>query len=539
MRTKEQNSQLAQLLFPNVKQVPKDILKKYPERKTKGMVLRFAPSPTGFIHIGNVYTGLTCTKLANQTEGVSILRIEDTDKEREVEGGVSQIVNGLKWFGIEFDEGMLGEENERGDYGPYIQSKRLDIYKVFVKDLVSKGYAYPCFLKEDELESIREKQKELGVRTGCYRKWAKWRDASLEEIKEILDKGEDFVVRLYSTGDSEKTFNMKDLVKGGVTLRENDMDAILLKSDGYPTYHLAHPIDDTLMRITHVVRGDEWFSSLPLHVELFEKLGFDLLPYAHLSPLMKSEDGNRRKLSKRKDPEFAVSYYIEKGYPKKGILEYLLNIANSNFYDWRIQNPEKDIAEFELKLEKYNSSGALFDVVKLNNICKDYIATLTAEEVYNKALKWAKEFDKEIYSLMQENKDYCIEIFNIERTGDKIRKDLIKFEDVRGQLVIFFDSLLEKENTEDISGRVKEEVQVDILKKYLEVFDPEDTQEQWFEKIREISKEFNFEKVGDVAMVIRVAITRRTRTPDLYEIINVLGEEKVRDRVQKYIELMV
>jgi glutamyl-tRNA synthetase len=539
MRTKEQNSQLAQLLFPNVKQVPKDILKKYPERKTKGMVLRFAPSPTGFIHIGNVYTGLTCTKLANQTEGVSILRIEDTDKEREVEGGVSQIVNGLKWFGIEFDEGMLGEENERGDYGPYIQSKRLDIYKVFVKDLVSKGYAYPCFLKEDELESIREKQKELGVRTGCYRKWAKWRDASLEEIKEILDKGEDFVVRLYSTGDSEKTFNMKDLVKGGVTLRENDMDAILLKSDGYPTYHLAHPIDDTLMRITHVIRGDEWFSSLPLHVELFEKLGFDLLPYAHLSPLMKSEDGNRRKLSKRKDPEFAVSYYIEKGYPKKGILEYLLNIANSNFYDWRIQNPEKDIAEFELKLEKYNSSGALFDVVKLNNICKDYIATLTAEEVYNKALKWAKEFDKEIYSLMQENKDYCIEIFNIERTGDKIRKDLIKFEDVRGQLVIFFDSLLEKENTEDISGRVKEEVQVDILKKYLEVFDPEDTQEQWFEKIREISKEFNFEKVGDVAMVIRVAITRRTRTPDLYEIINVLGEEKVRDRVQKYIELMV
>jgi glutamyl-tRNA synthetase len=539
MRTKEQNSQLAQLLFPNVKQVPKDILKKYPERKTKGMVLRFAPSPTGFIHIGNVYTGLTCTKLANQTEGVSILRIEDTDKEREVEGGVSQIVNGLKWFGIEFDEGMLDEENERGDYGPYIQSKRLDIYKVFVKDLVSKGYAYPCFLKEDKLESIREKQKELGVRTGCYGKWAKWRDASLDEIKEMLDKEEPFVVRLYSTGDSEKTFNMKDLVKGGVTLRENDMDAILLKSDGYPTYHLAHPIDDTLMRITHVIRGDEWFSSLPLHVELFEKLGFDLLPYAHLSPLMKSEDGNRRKLSKRKDPEFAVSYYIEKGYPKKGILEYLLNIANSNFYDWRIQNPEKDIAEFELKLEKYNSSGALFDVVKLNNICKDYIATLTADEVYNKALKWTKEFDKEIYSLMQENKDYCIKIFNIERTGDKIRKDLIKFEDVRVQLTIFFDSLLEKENTEDISGRVKEEVQVDILKKYLEVFDPEDTQEQWFEKIREISKEFNFEKVGDVAMVIRVAITRRTRTPDLYEIINVLGEEKVRDRVQKYIELMV
>jgi glutamyl-tRNA synthetase len=539
MRTKEQNIQLAQRLFPNVTETPADVLEKYPERKVKGMVLRFAPSPTGFMHIGNVFTGLTCTKLANQTDGVSILRIEDTDKEREVENGVFQIVKGLKGFGIEFDEGMLDEENESGDYGPYMQSRRLGIYKVFVKDLISKGFAYPCFLKEEELEEIREKQKELNVRTGCYGKWAKFRDTSLQQIGEMLDREEEFVIRLYSTGDSEKTFDFKDLVKGGVTLRENDMDAVLLKSDGYPTYHLAHPIDDRLMRITHVIRGDEWFSSLPLHVELFEKLGFDLLPYAHLSPLMKSEDGNRRKLSKRKDPEFAVSYYIEKGYPKKGILEYLLNIANSNFYDWRIQNPEKDIEEFELKLEKYNSSGALFDVVKLNNICKDYIATLTAEEVYNKALKWAKEFDKEIYSLMEENKDYCIEIFNIERTGDKIRKDLVKFEDIREQLTIFFDELLEKEEVEDVSGRVEQEKQVEILNKYLEVFNVKDGQEQWFEKIRDISKQFGFEKVGNVAMVLRVAVTHRTRTPDLYQIMNVLGEEKVRERVQRYVDIMI
>lgn len=539
MRTKEQNLQLAQLLFPKVKEVPEEILKKYPERKTKGMVLRFAPSPTGFIHIGNVYTGLTCTKLANQTEGVSILRIEDTDKEREIEGGVSQIVNGLKGFGIEFDEGMLDEEKERGDYGPYIQSKRLDIYKVFVKDLVSKGYAYPCFLKEEELEGIREKQKELNIKTGCYGKWAKWRDASLEDIQKMLDKDEPFVIRLYSTGDSEKTFDMKDLVKGGVTLRKNDMDAILLKSDGYPTYHLAHPIDDTLMRITHVIRGDEWFSSLPLHVELFNKLGFDPLPYAHLAPLMKSEDGKKRKLSKRKDPEFAVSYYIEKGYPKKGIIEYLLNIANSNFYDWRIQNPEKDIKEFELKLEKYNSSGALFDVVKLNDICKDYIATLTAEEVYDKALNWAKQFDKEIYSLMKENKEYCIKILNIERTGDKIRKDLVKFEDVRDQLTIFFDELLQEEEIEDISQRVSKEKQKEILEKYLNIFDIEDSQEKWFGKIRKLTEQLAIEKVGDVAMVLRVAITHKTRTPDLYEIIKVLGKEKVLERVHNYSDTMV
>jgi len=339
MRTKEQNEQLAQLLFPEVRDCPEDVLSRYPERETKGMVLRFAPSPTGFMHIGNVYTGLVCTKLANQTEGVSILRIEDTDKGREIKNGTTQIVTGLKGFGVEFDEGMVNETEENGEYGPYLQSERLDIYKVFAKDLVSKGYAYPCFMKEEELEEMRKKQEALKVATGSYGKWAKWRDADLEDIKMKLDEKEEFVIRLYSTGDPEKSFNFKDLIKGGVTLRENNMDAVLLKSDGYPTYHLAHPIDDILMRITHVIRGDEWFSSLPLHIELFNKLGFDLLPYAHVSPLMKSEDGKKRKLSKRKDPEFAVSYYIERGYPKKGILEYLLNIANSNFYDWRIQKP--------------------------------------------------------------------------------------------------------------------------------------------------------------------------------------------------------
>jgi glutamyl-tRNA synthetase len=329
------------------------------------------------------------------------------------------------------------------------------------------------------------------------------------------------------------------LVKGDVTLRENDMDAILLKSDGYPTYHLAHPIDDTLMRITHVIRGDEWFSSLPLHVELFEKLGFDLLPYAHLAPLMKSEGGKRRKLSKRKDPEAAVFYYIEKGYPKKGIIEYLLNIANSSFYDWRKQNPEKDIEEFELKLEKYNGSGALFDVVKLNDICKNYIATLTAEEVYNKALEWSKQFDEEIYSLMKENKEYCIKIFSIERMGDKVRKDLVKFEDVRNQLTIFFDELLREEEIEDISEKVSKEKQGEIFEKYLDIFDIEDSQAEWFGKIRELTDEVGIEKVGDVAMVIRVAITHKTRTPDLYEIIEVLGEEKVLERIHNYIDTVV
>jgi len=539
MRTKEQNEQLAQLLFPEVKESPEDVLSRYPERQTEGMILRFAPSPTGFMHIGNVYSGLVCTKLAKQTNGVSILRIEDTDKNREIENGVTQIVKGLKGFGIEFDEGMISEEESKGDYGPYLQSKRLDIYKVFAKDLVSKGYAYPCFLKGEELEEMREKQEELKVATGCYGKWAKWRDAEIEDIKHKLESGEEFVVRLYSSGDPEKAFDFKDLIKGGVTLRENNMDAVLLKSDGYPTYHFAHPIDDTLMGITHVIRGDEWFSSLPLHVELFDKLGFDLLPYAHFTPLMKSEEGKKRKLSKRKDPEAAVSYYIERGYPREGIIEYLLNIANSNFYDWRIQNPDKNPDEFELKFDKFNSSGALFDVVKLDNICKNYIATLSAEEVYNSALQWAKDFDEEIASLLEENKEHCIAIFNIERTGEKIRKDLVKFQDVRDQMAIFFDDLLSKEGVPDITERVGEEDQKAILTKYLEIFEIGDSSDEWFDKIKNLSKDLGFEKVGDVAMVLRVAITHRTQTPDLYQVIRVLGEEKVRERIKNYLDLMI
>jgi len=539
MRTKEQNEQLAQLLFPEVKDCPEDVLSRYPERETKGMVLRFAPSPTGFMHIGNVYTGLVCTKLANQTEGISVLRIEDTDKEREIKNGITQIVTGLRGFGVEFDEGMVNETEERGQYGPYLQSKRLDIYKVFAKYLVSKGYAYPCFMKEEELEKMRKTQEELKVATGCYGKWAKWRDAGMEDIKKKLENGESFVIRLYSTGNPEKSFNFKDLIKGGVTLRENNMDAVLLKSDGYPTYHLAHPIDDTLMRITHVIRGEEWFSSLPLHIELFNKLGFDLLPYAHVSPLMKSEGGKKRKLSKRKDPEAAVSYYIERGYPKKGILEYLLNIANSNFYDWRIQNPDKSLDEFELKFEKFNSSGALFDIVKLDNICKNYIATLSAEEVYNNALQWARDFDEEIAKLLEGNREYCIAIFDIERTGDKVRKDIVKFEDVRNQMTMFFDELLSKEDVADIAERVREEDQKVILTKYLEIFEIGDSPDQWFEKIRNLSKDLGFEKVGEVAMVLRVAITHRTQTPDLYQVIKVLGEEKVRERIKNYLDLMV
>lgn len=541
MRTEEQNIQLAEMLFPKTKKTAKDVFNSFPKRKLKEgeMVLRFAPSPTGFIHIGNIYTGMICVKFAKQSNGVSILRIEDTDKEREIENGMTMIVEGLKGFGVEFDEGMISEDKWHGVYGPYIQSKRLDIYEVFAKELVSKGLAYPCFLTEEELEDMRKKQSELNVRTGCYGKWSIWRDADINDIQERINKGEIFAIRLYSRGNYDNTFELEDLTKGRVTIRENDMDAILLKSDHFPTYHFAHPIDDTLMGITHVLRGDEWFSSVALHIEIFNALGFTYLPYAHLSPLMKMDDGKKRKLSKRKDPEFAVSYYLKKGYPKEGLLEYLLNIANSNFYDWRKQNPNNSLEEFQLRFEKFNKAGAIFDIVKLNDVCKEYLATLKAEEVYQMALDWSKEFDEKIFNLLSKNKDYCIRIFNIERTGEKVRKDLVKLEDVEEQLTIFFDELLEKKEVEDISDKVEVKTQREIVRMYLESFNFKDSLDEWFDKVKKIAMDLDISKVGDVAMVLRVALTHRTKSPDLYQTIQVLGDEKIRERLEKYLARMI
>ena len=555
MRTEEENIRIANILFKDVSETPEDVEKKYPKRDTKEgqFILRFAPSPTGFLHIGGVYMSLVSRLLADQSNGIYILRIEDTDKTREVENGVEKIVEGLASFGIGFDEGMTSEDTWVGDFGPYIQSKRLDIYRVYAKYMVSKGLAYPCFITEEELEEIRKKQEQIGVRTGYYGQWAKWRDASISDIQKELEANKPFAIRLYSTGSIENSFSFTDLIKGKVTLRENDMDTVLLKSDGFPTYHFAHPIDDHLMGITHVTRGDEWFASLPLHLEIFKKLGFDIPQYCHFAPLMKLEsDGkSRRKLSKRKDPEADVAYYINHGYPKEGVKEYLLNIANSNYYDWKIQNPKKEDSEFVLRLDKFNKAGALFDIVKLNDMCKEYISTLTASQVYDLSLGWAEDYDPDIAMLLKENKEYCIKIFNIERTGTRIRKDLVKFEDVKSQLDIFFDELLNSEPVENISDKVGVDMQAQILGEYLKQYDPNDDQIEWFEKIKKIGKDFGYtsdrkeyEKepdrykgmIGDVAMVVRVAVTHRTKSPDLYQVMKVLGLEKVIERIKQYIE---
>ncbi len=550
MRTVEENKLIADLLFSNVKESVDDILKKYPKRQLNEdqLVLRFAPSPTGFVHIGSIYAALINEKLVRQTNGIFIFRAEDTDKEREIANGIEVLVEGIKGFDIKIDEGALSFDKEIGEYGPYIQSKRVEIYKVFAKDLVSKGLAYPCFSTIEELSAIRELQTEKGLRTGYYGEWAKWRDASVEEIKEQLEDGKPFVIRLHSKGNIENKINIKDLIKGSVTLSENDMDSVLLKSDGLPTYHFAHPIDDTLMEISFVLRGDEWLASQPLHMEIFAALGFEQLQYGHISPLMKLENGGKRKLSKRKDPEADVAYYVKEGYPIGAVKEYLLNIANSNFYDWRIQNPNKDIDEFELKLEKFNKAGALFDMTKLSDVCKEYVSKLSSEELYKLTLSWAKKYNKEIEGKLVNHKDYAINILNIEREGSKIRKDIAKYSDTVSLLEIFFDDMYEKLPKESLE--MDKGLQREILEDFLDVFYPGDAVDEWFGKIKNIAtkrgfstdykeyekdpKKFNG-KVGDIAMVLRVAITGKRQTPDLYQTIQVMGESRVRERVKGYI----
>ncbi|MFA5622729.1 MAG: glutamate--tRNA ligase [Candidatus Dojkabacteria bacterium] len=550
MRTVEENKLIADLLFSNVKESVGDILKKYPKRKLNEdqLVLRFPPSPTGFVHIGSIYAALINEKLVRQTNGIFIFRAEDTDKEREIANGIEVLVEGIKGFDIKIDEGALSFDKEIGEYGPYIQSKRVEIYKVFAKDLVSKGLAYPCFSTIEELSAIRELQTEKGLRTGYYGEWAKWRDASVEEIKEQLEDGKPFVIRLHSKGNIKNKINIKDLIKGGITLSENDMDSVLLKSDGLPTYHFAHPIDDTLMDISFVLRGDEWLPSQPLHMEIFSALGFDQLQYGHISPLMKLENGGKRKLSKRKDPEADVAYYVKEGYPIGAVKEYLLNIANSNFYDWRIQNPNEDIDKFELKLEKFNKAGALFDISKLNDVCKEYISKLSGEEVYEMTLSWAKRYNREIGEMLVNHRDYAINIFNIEREGSKIRKDIAKYSDTVSLLEIFFDDMYE--NMPKDTLEMEKGLQREILEDFLDVFYPGDAVDEWFGKIKNIAtkrgfstdykeyekdpKKFNG-KVGDIAMVLRVAITGKRQTPDLYQTIQVMGESRVRERVKGYI----
>ena len=544
---------LADLIFPDSKEISY-YEEKYPKRDLKegAIVTRFAPSPTGFVHIGGLYQSLIAKKLANQTEGVFFLRIEDTDQKREVENGVTDIVNSLKDFGLEPDEGMISETEEKGNYGPYKQSKRKDIYQAYAKYLIEQGKAYPCFCTPEEGEEIRKKQEEGKIRPGYYGVWAKCRHLTVEEMVEKIKNGEKYIIRFKSPGREDKKIKHKDVIKGNVEFPENDQDIVIIKADGLPTYHFAHAVDDHLMGTTHVIRGDEWLSSVPLHLQLFHELGFKPPKYAHIAPIMKNDNGNKRKLSKRKDPEAAVSYYEEQGIPKEAVKEYLLNIANSTFENWRRANPDKSIEEFQLQLNKMSVSGALFDMVKLLDVGKTVISKFTAEKVYEEALKWAKRHDEELEKVL-EDKDYSLKVFAIERGNKKPRKDIAKWSDVKENIEYMYDELFYSKDQyypyQIINN--KEEIEK-ILTLYMEkYYDDNDDKQGWFDKIKELSGELGYAKevkefkenpgkytahVGDVSTVLRVALTSRTNTPDMYEIMKVLGKDKIEERFKKAIE---
>ncbi len=540
---------LANLIFPEAKEISY-YEEKYPERNLRegAIVTRYAPSPTGSMHIGGLYQGLISIKLAKQTEGIFFLRIEDTDQKREVEDAITGIVNSFKDFGLEIDEGMITETEEKGIYGPYKQSLRKEIYQSYAKYLIEQGKAYPCFCTPEELEEIRAKQEAAKIRPGYYGVWAKCRNCTVEEAAEKIKNGENYIIRFKSPGREDRKIQHHDIIKGKVDFPENDQDIVIIKADGLPTYHFAHAVDDHLMHTTHVIRGDEWLSSIPLHLQLFHELGFKPPKYAHIAPIMKNDDGNKRKLSKRKDPEAAVSYYEEEGIPADAVKEYLLNIANSNFENWRRANPDKAVSEFDLQLNKMSVSGALFDMVKLLDVGKTVISRYTAEKVYDESMNWAKKHDEELERML-EDKEYAIKVFGIERGNKKPRKDISKWAEVKENIEYMYDEKFYEKKQEYQYQVINEKEDVDkILKLYIEkYYDDFDDKQTWFDKIKELAGEMGYAKevkefkanpdmykahVGDVSTVLRVALTARTNTPDMYEIMHILGKERIAKRFE-------
>ncbi len=547
------NKEYANMLLPGIDKTVEDYEKMYPIRdlKENAIVTRFAPSPTGFVHMGGLFAAFISRKMAKQTDGVFFLRIEDTDKKREVEHGIEGIITDLKNFQINIDEGVISQSSQMGNYGPYIQSERKDVYQAFAKYLIENDLAYPCFCTEEELEEIRKKQESQKERLGYYGKYAKYRNITKEEAKEKIDNGEKYIIRLKSPGNFEDKFKFKDLVKGVIELPVNDLDIVIIKSDGLPTYHFAHLVDDHLMHTTHVIRGDEWLSSVPIHTQLFSIFGFKAPKYAHIAPLMKDTENGRRKLSKRKDPEAAVSYYTELGIPVEAVLLYLCTVANSNFEGWYDQNKDKTLDDFKLEFSKISSSGSLFDVSKLLNISKNYISRLTKDEVYNLALEYTKNYDKEMYDLLVKYESYSKSVFNIERVQKKPRKDLSMMSEIKKLNWYMYDELYytyDKKYIYPITD--KKEIET-ILNTYINEFYIIDSKDEWFNKMKDLSEKLGYARevkefkempasfkghVGDISMVLRVALTSLNETPDLYEIMNLMGKERILKRFEDAIK---
>ena len=544
--------EFANLLLPGITKTIEDYEKMYPERNLEegAIVTRYAPSPTGFVHMGALYASFIESKMAKQTNGVFYLRIEDTDQKRSIDNGVELIIKDLNDFNIKFDEGVVSENESTGNYGPYIQSERKEIYWAFAKYLIENDMAYPCFCDADSLEEIRQKQEKYKSRIGYYGRYASCRNLSVEEAAERVKNGEKYIIRLKSPGKFDNKFTFNDCIKGKMELPENDLDIVIIKGDGLPTYHFAHAIDDHLMRTTHVIRGDEWLSSVPIHTQLFRMFNFKVPKYAHIAPLTKEENGNRRKLSKRKDPEAAVSYYHEQGIPNEAVILYLATVANSNFEEWMDNNNDKTLDDFKMEFKKMStSSGALFDLEKLLNISKNYLSKLKATEVYDRVLTWSKEFDSEFKELLEKYKEKSIEIFNIEREQAKPRKDFSCYSDVKNQVWYMFDELFEKEEKKYEFQKITDMNEIkNILNTYItEYYSNEDDNETWFNKMKEMADKLGYASnmkeykqnpdnykgnIADVSNVLRVALTTKSMTPDLYQIMKILGTDTIKKRFE-------
>ncbi|MCI8965654.1 MAG: glutamate--tRNA ligase [Clostridia bacterium] len=537
--------ELADLIFPDAKEISY-YEEKYPERNLKegAIVTRFAPSPTGFMHIGGLYQSLVAKKMAKQTDGIFFVRIEDTDQKREVENGVNEILDSLEYYDLSPDETLGKDCKDIGEYGPYIQSKRKEIYQAYAKNLIEKGLAYPCFCSQDTLNEIRENQEKSKQRTGYYGTWTRCRNMPVDMAIEKIKNGEPYIIRLKSCGNPDKKIKHKDVIKGGIEFPENDQDVVIIKSDGLPTYHFAHIVDDHLMKTNLVIRSDEWVSSVPLHLQLFYMLGFKAPKYAHIAPIMKEENGNKRKISKRKDKEAAVSYYKQAGIPRAAVIEYLMNIANSNFEAWRKGNKDKSIDEFKFEINKMGVSGALFDMTKLLDVSKTVISKYSADEVLNSVLTWANEYDKDLYELLSKDKEYSLKIFGIERGNAKPRKDIAKWSDTKESIIYMFDDKFLNSNIEYDYQKVNDKEEIDnIINKYFEkYFDINDDKQMWFDKMKDLAEELEYARevkeykanpdmykghIGDISTVIRVKLTGKSNTPDLYEIMQVLGKESI------------
>ncbi len=543
--------ELAQTMFPTITKTPADYEEQYPQRQLKegARVTRIAPSPTGYLHLGTFFTSMINRLTADATDGVFFFRLEDTDKKREVEGGADDILKGMNDFGLTIDEGFVAPGEVRGEYGPYQQSSRAEIYQAYVKDLISQNLAYPCFCSEEQRQAAREQQEANKDRTGYYGKYAVCRSLDPTEALRRIKAGESYVVRLRSMGSEQKRIKFDDMIKGTIEMPENDEDIVLLKSDGIPTYHFAHAVDDHLMRTTHVIRGDEWISSVPKHLQLFKVLGFKPPKYAHVSPIMVEDNGNKRKLSKRKDPQAAMHFYAQQGYPADSVLEYLLTIANSDFEDWRRANPTAAYQDFKFNLKKMSVSGALFDLDKLNDVSKTVIARMDAAAVTEHVIAWADEYAPDFAALLRRDAAYAEGVFSIDRGNAKPRKDIARWSEVPDYISYFYEEMYQ--NPLELPENITSADAASILRSYSVVYDPTQDKQAWFDTIKSICSELGFcpdvkeykknpdafkGHVGDVSTVIRIAITGRRMTPNLCSIMQQLGVDTVNKRLATAIE---